>query len=144
MKDGQNDYNDENNSSSSESVPDDERMDSVKVPAKKFDTKSDVLLDPKTMLDARDDEPEKSERVKSCTATRLTPTKMPATPESDTSKPKWSTTPTKTYSFTPTKAQREEVDVFKQRLETLQKKRSGRQSERNKQSNKPTVRFGTF
>jgi hypothetical protein len=53
-------------------------------------------------------------------------------------------------SLPPLHQQREEVDVFKQRLDSLQKRRSDRQSERKQQqntnstTNKPTVRFGTI
>lgn len=162
------------NSLTSESVPDDERIMSI-TPVKNS-TKQPKPPVPKSWttstdaaVESRDDQheaplltPGKSEvtRTPPNTAVKSNPAdSLPSYSDPVVWRPP---PPLSGKSYTPTRSQqqqqqslpplhhqREDVDVFKQRLDSLQKRRSDRQSERKQQqnnpaTNKPTVRFGTI
>jgi hypothetical protein len=162
----------EDNSIASESVPDDERIMSI-TRVKKANTppKPDAgaptswASNPERVQESRDDELEDSRgdermttpskgttRTPPNTSTKPDPTES-FSPYSDPVvwRPAPPPPPLPGKSYTPTRSQqqREEVDVFKQRLDSLQKRRSNRHNDRKQQSqdssgNKPTVRFGTI
>lgn len=149
--DDNNNNDDENRSTTSESVPDDERMMSMGLAkSRSHDSKSDPAKQQQRKAEARDDEPGASTtKSKSDTPPRPPPTSakpssvtQPRTEASSVNPP---TTP-RSEASTPTSwsspGKREEVDIFRQRLESIQKKRSERQADRGKQSSRPTVRFG--
>jgi hypothetical protein len=162
----------DDNSITSGSVPDDERIMSI-TPVKKANTPSKPNVEvasswaanAERILESRDDKPEASGRdapaMTQSNGTSRTPLNTSTKPDpSETFSPYsdpvvWRPPPPPplpSKSLTPTRShqQREEVDMFKQRLDSLQKRRSDRQNERKQEqtqpnsANKPTVRFGTI